>query len=162
LGAVWRGGKSEQREGVDVEEEGGGGPFLLGGVVANGGEDIAESVAGSGFDEHLVAVFAADAGDGGGGGAEDFDAGGGGFEQAAEFGGPGFGLVLAFAANDDVGEDGEGRVAHGLAEAGFFFVELGVVLFCGEADGVVVRVEGLDEDFAGAAATAGAAGGLSE
>ena len=130
-------------------------------MVADGGEDFAEALAAGGFDEHLVAVFAADAGDGGFGRAEDFDAFGGGFEHASEFGGPGFGLVLAFAADEDVGEGGEGRVAHGLAEGGFFFVELRVVLLGGEADGVVVRVDGLDEDFAGAFATTGAAGGLS-
>lgn len=152
----------QEGEGVDVEDEGGGGPFLLSGVVADGGEDFAEALAAGGFDEHLVAVFTTDAGDGGFSRAENFDAFRGGFEHAAEFGGPGFGLVLAFAADEDVGEGGEGRIAHGLAEGCFLFVELGVVLFGGEADGVVVGVDGLDEDFAGAVATAGAAGGLGE
>jgi len=55
----------------------------------------------------------------------------------------------------------EGRIAHQAAEFEFLFVELGVVLRGGEADGVVFGVERLHEHGAGGFTTTGAAGGLS-
>jgi len=104
-----RGRSLHQRVRIDVDDERGGGPLLFGGVSAEVAEEFVEAGAVGGFEEHLVAEFLFEFGDGGFGGAEDFDAFGRGREELGGFGGEAEGVLLLRSAEEDVGEGGEGR-----------------------------------------------------
>src|SRR3954454_1711157 len=56
----------------------------------------------------------------------------------------------------------KGRVAEPFAEFHLFLIKGFVVLLCREADGVVVRIERLDDHATGGIAASGASGGLCE
>ena len=148
--------------GVYVDYQGRGGPFLFGGELAEVAEEFVEAGAVGSFQEHLVAELLFEFGNGGFGGAQDFDAFRGRGEETGGFGREAQGFLLLGCAEEDVGEGGEGRVAHEGTELDLLFVEAGVVLSRGESDGVVFGVKGLDENAAGDGSPPCPAGGLRE
>ena len=87
---------------------------------------------------------------------------GAGFEKIAELGGKAQGFFLLFGSDENVGTGGEGRVAEVLAEFEFLLIEARVVLIGGVTNGVVIGIQGLDDDVAGSGSPPCPAGGLGE
>ncbi len=111
----------------------------------------------------MKAVNALYAGDGGGGWAKDADLfKGSALEPLPENGRPAGGFFELRALDDDVSQDGVGRVMHPAAVLKFLGGKSGVVVSGGELNGIVVGVIGLDEHFAGEVSATGSAGDLGE
>ena len=153
---------SHEGDGVDVDDEGSGFPFIFFGEDAESVERLAEDGAFGGFEENLIAELAFYAQDRGFGGAHHFDAFRLGVEQIAKFGGHAQGFLLFRRADDDVGERRERWIAQPFAELDFFLIKAFVILFGGELDGVVIGVEGLNHDSTWRLTATGATGGLGE
>lgn len=131
-------------------------------MLAKAKERLAEELARGRLEQELIAELLTETRDGGFGGTEDLQLAGRRVEQVREFAGLEESVFGVRRADDDVGERGEGGIAEVAAELDFLFVEERVVLRGGEADGVVIGIDGLDDDLAGGLSPAGASGGLGE
>ena len=114
------------------------------------------------LEQHLITILVLDARHGGAGRAEHAHALGRRLQETPQRGAAGDRFLLVAAVHDDVGQSGVGRIRHQAAEFDFLVIKGLIVLRSGATDGVVIRIDGLDEHDAGGLAAPGASAGLGE